>query len=96
MKSLEINKFLELFEQAPSTTEYSDIPEEKMADFHIFMRLMEARSPEDIEDISFDTVLNFLNHMLEYAQYLDTENQHIDKILRNFSKIRSQHIKRVL
>ncbi len=96
MKFFETSKFDELFEKAPDNMEYSDIPEENMEDFNVFMRLMEAKTPKDIRDISFDTVLGILDDMLKYAGYLESDSSYASAICRDFSKLRSENIERIL
>ena len=86
MKFFETSKFDEMFETAP----------DNMEDFNVFMRLMEAQTPQDIRDISFDTVLGILDDMLKYAGYLESDSSYASAICRDFSKLRSENIERIL
>ena len=57
---------------------------------------MEAKTPKDIRDISFDTVLGILDDMLKYAGYLESDSSYASAICRDFSKLRSENIERIL
>lgn len=96
MKDFQISCFAELFEQVHNNTEYSDIPDEDLEDFHIFLRLMESRTPEEIEDISFEKVLYFLDQLPQYVKYFAPTDQYIETYQKQFIAAKSKSVRRVL
>lgn len=96
MNSFQMEVFSKEFENLEDVADLQYIPEEHREGFKVFMRLMKARTLEEIKEISYETVVGFLEKISVFAPYLEQKEFSMEDMQNGFLAVSSVSIRRVL